>query len=50
LAWIELEKNSKREKSAVESAEKIKGPDLDGEKLSLGERREIESLRRKFMH
>ena len=27
---------------------KIKGVDLDGEKLSLGERREIESLGRKF--
>jgi transcriptional regulator with XRE-family HTH domain len=27
---------------------KIKGLDLDGEKLSLGERREIESLGRKF--
>ena len=32
-----------------EAPKKIKGVDLDGEKLSLGERREIESLGRKFM-
>ena len=31
-----------------EAPKKIKGVDLDGEKLSLGERREIESLGRKF--
>ena len=31
-----------------EAPKKIKGLDLDGEKLSLGERREIESLGRKF--
>ncbi len=32
-----------------EAPKKIKGLDLDGEKLSLGERREIESLGRKFI-
>ena len=31
-----------------EAPKKIKGVDLDGEKLSLSERREIESLGRKF--
>ena len=31
-----------------ETPKKIKGVDLDGEKLSLSERREIESLGRKF--
>jgi transcriptional regulator with XRE-family HTH domain len=31
-----------------EAPKRIKGVDLDGEKLSLGERREIESLGRKF--
>src|ERR1700723_656146 len=31
-----------------EAPKKIKGVDLDGEKLSLGERREVESLARRF--
>jgi hypothetical protein len=36
------------QKSPVRSPKKIKGVDLDGQKLSLTERREIESLGRKF--